>query len=993
MTDEREDWMRALEAGGTARPWRSFGELLDTPELRASLAPEFPVGVDLPPSEGSRREFLKLLGASVALAGLTGCTRAPSEKIVPYASQPPEITPGVATHYATAITIGGYATGLLVESHEGRPTKTEGNPRHPASLGASGAIEQASVLSLYDPSRARGLHSQGAPRSFLSFANAFGPGKRMTAGLGKGEGLHVLMEPTSSPTTIAGLSRLRTLYPNAKVHFYAPLARDAAWHGARMVFGRALDAQIDLSKADVVVALDADFLAEGPNALCLAKGFARRRRVRGVTDTMNRLYVVEGALTVTGGMADHRLRVRRSDVAPIAAALLAEVLPSSPRAAGLRGEHAAWIAALAKDLRARAGKSVVVVGDGQPALVHATAHLINSALGNIGQTVTFTEPAIHEAGEDSHGIAALARTLDAGDVAALLILDGNPVYTAPVDLDFGRRIGLAKERVYLGLYENETAARSTWFVPRAHYLEAWGDARAYDGTASIVQPLIEPLFAGHTPDEVLAVFTGGARSKGHDLVRDTWRARAAEDFEAFWESSLQAGVIEGTRAPRVAVTATSDRVVEALAAMTPAAAGIEISFPSDPRVRDGAVTNNAWLLELPDPITKLTWENALLVSPVTATRLGVASEDIVDITLHGRRIAAPVFVAPGHADDTVSLSLGYGRGGAEALARDLGVNAYALRREGALGFDLGVVLERRPGKHRLASTQQHWSMDGRDLIRHGSLAAYAKDPSFAKRPNAPTASLYKLPLVAAQQWGMSIDLNACTGCNACVVACQAENNSPVVGKEGVLMHREMHWIRIDRYFEGPPGDPTMLVQPMLCQHCEKAPCEYVCPVNATVHSPDGLNEQVYNRCVGTRFCSNNCAWKVRRFNWFNYHELAVRGAGQDARALHKMAMNPDVTVRERGVMEKCTYCVQRIREKEIGSKISGVPLRDGDVVTACAQACPSEAIVFGSLTIPGAEVKKLRDLDRDYAVLGELGTEPRTRYLARLNNPNPDMPT
>jgi molybdopterin-containing oxidoreductase family iron-sulfur binding subunit len=1007
--DEREGWMRALEARVTSRPWRGFGELLDSPEFRASVAPEFPAGVDLPPSESSRRGFLRLLGASIALAGLAGCTRAPREKIIPYASQPPEVTPGVPMHYATAIVADGYATGLLVESHEGRPTKVEGNPAHPSSNGSSGALEQASVLSLYDPSRARGAHHNGAPQSFTDFVAALGPAGPLRAGLGKaGEGLHVLMEPTSSPTTIGQLERLGALYPRAKVHFYTPLARDAAWHGAATVFGRPLETHIDLSKCDVVVALDADLLAEGPTALRSARDFARRRRVRARTDTMNRLYVVEGALTVTGGMADHRLRVRRSDVAQLAGMLLAELARATPnvaaelapRAGTLRGpgERAAWLVAVAKDLRAHAGRSVVVVGDGQPAAVHAIAHAMNAMLGNLGSTVTFTEPVIYQAGTASHGLGALVAALDSRAVETLLILGGNPAYTAPVDVELGRRIRLAKESVYLGLYENETAHHATWFLPQAHFLESWADARAYDGTASVVQPLIEPLFAGRTLDEVLVVVTAGAEPTriahptAHELVRDHWSAHARGDFEAFWESALHAGVIEGSTRPPVAVETTWSAVARALAAVAPAAPGLEISFPSDPRVREGSLTNNAWLLELPDPITKLTWENALLISPRTAMEHGLATEDLVEVKLAGRIVVVPVLVAPGHADDTVSLSLGYGRGGAEALAKDLGVNANALRSAGAPRFALGVSIERRPGKHRLASTQEHWSMEGRDLVRSAPLDTYQKEPSFAKRPNAPTASLYKLPLVGKQQWAMSIDLNACTGCSACVIACQAENNSPVVGKEGVLMHREMHWMRIDRYFEGPVDDPSMSVQPMLCQHCEKAPCEYVCPVNATVHSPDGLNEQVYNRCVGTRFCSNNCAWKVRRFNWFNYHELAVRQAGPDARALHTMVMNPDVTVRARGVMEKCTYCVQRIREKEIRSRISGVPIADGDVVTACAQACPSQAIVFGSLTIPGSDVKKLRQDDRDYAVLGELGTEPRTRYLARLRNPNPEMP-
>jgi len=929
-----------------------------------------------------RRSFLKLLGASIALAGLDGCTRAPRQKIVPYVKQPPEVTPGVPAHYATAISMDGYATGFLVESREGRPVKIEGNPRHPASLGATSAIDQAWILSLYDPSRARSVRHGRRLSAFRDFEDA----RRRSAG-----SLHVLMEPTSSPTTIALLERLLANDTEGRLHYYAPLARDAAWHGAAIAFGRPLETQFDLSRAEVVVALDADLFGAGPRALSATRGFSRRRRVRSTADSMNRLYVVEAALTVTGGMADHRFRARRCDVAGIAAALLAAVAQNQQLIQGLVGSLPAWIGALAADLRAHAGRSLVVVGDSQPAEVHALVHLINVALGNIGRTLKFTESPIDRAGQPSHGLEGLVAALDEKRVDTLLILGGNPVYSAAADLELERRLATVPERVYLGLYENETARACSWFIPAAHPLEAWGDARAYDGTISIAQPLIEPLYGGRTSDELLAVMSGSARLKAHTLVREHWRMQWSQSFAAQWDAALQTGLLEGTALPEVTVSADWEAVLRAAKKLPKPPEGLEIGFPADTRVRDGAFTNSGWLLELPDPITKLTWENALLVSSQTAAALDLATEDVVELHLNGRRVSAPVFVAPGHADGSVSLSLGYGREGSETLARGLGVNASALRSAKAPHFALGVSLEKTGRKSALATTQTHWSMEGRDLIRRASLAEYRENPGFAQRPAEPNASLYKLPLLGEQQWGMSIDLSACTGCSACVIACQAENNTPIVGKEGVLARREMHWIRIDRYFEGTDDDPAMLVQPMLCQHCEKAPCEYVCPVNATVHSPDGLNEQAYNRCVGTRFCSNNCAWKVRRFNWFNYHELAVRGKGEDAQALHAMAMNPDVTVRARGVMEKCTYCVQRIRAQGIAARIADRPLEQGEVVTACAQACPAEAIVFGSLTMKGSDLDKLRNNERQYAVLGELGTEPRTRYLARLDNPNPEL--
>jgi len=996
-------WSEAL-ARRLARPWRSVSDLLDDPDLHEERRAEFPEGADRPPDEVTRRRFLELFGMSVAAGGLAACTRAPRERIVPYVTQPPEVTPGVANHYATAISLEGFATGLIVESHEGRPTKIEGNPKHPASLGASSAIMQASLQQLYDPSRARAIHQRGVQRGWRAFFEAFGgePLLRAYTGSARGQGLHFMMEPTASPLVAAALDRLRDRYPNAEVHFWAPWQRSNAWQGARAVFGRVVEPQYDFTRADVVVSLDADFLQGGPFWLRWARDLTARRRVRSTHDEMNRLYVVEARTSTTGAFADHRIRTKRSEIVHVAAALLAEVLAGggAPESAAIssvldtvraRGPLDATIAAIARDLRAHVRKSIVVAGDEQPAEVHALTYAINAALGNLGETVWLVDSPIIDAGGDSHDVHRLLGALDARSVDTLVVLDGNPAYSMPADFDFAVRMQTARERVFLGLYENETARLSTWFLSAAHYLERWGLARAYDGTLSIVQPLIEPLYEGRTAPEVIAAFAGVLNPDAHAMSRAALSDhRKASDFEVDWERWLQNGLVDGTAARRVDAMVDWASAAKLVAGAKPAAQGMEISFDPDPRVHDGAFTNLPWLLELPDPVTKLTWENAAQISPKTAASLGVDNEEIVELEVRGRRTSAPIVVVPGQADDTVVLTLGWGRTGAELLARGLGVNAYALRDSSAPGAD-DVKVTKTGLRRRLAMTQEHWSLEGRDHLRHGTMSEYKRDPHRFKT-EAETKHLYKLPLVAEQQWAMSIDMNACTGCSACVVACQSENNIPVVGKEGVLLSREMHWLRIDRYFAGPLEDPEVLHQPMMCQHCERAPCEYVCPVNATVHSPDGINEQVYNRCIGTRFCSNNCSWKVRRFNWFNYHEQGVKFSGDGQRDLTAMEMNPDVTVRDRGVMEKCTFCVQRVREAEIQARIRQEPIAEGSFTSACAQACPTQAIVFGSLSWgPKAEVNIRRDNDRAYGALEELGTMPRVRYLAQLRNPNEEL--
>jgi molybdopterin-containing oxidoreductase family iron-sulfur binding subunit len=788
------------------------------------------------------------------------------------------------------------------------------------------------------------------------------------------------------------LARVAGRVPGARAHFFAPLSRRPAWEGARAAFGRVVEPRHDLRRAAVVVALDADFLTQGPAALADARHFAQGRRPAGPRGPMSRLYVVEAPLTVTGMNADHRLAVRARDVHAVASTLAAELLsgaplaPGTPARAGWRPpsspRFAGWARAVASDLRAHAGASLILAGDGQPPAVHALAHAMNAALGNVDRTVVYQDSPVFEAGGSSHGLADLTRALEDRTVGALLVLGGNPVYDAPADLDFERRLRSAPWTAYLGLYENETAGACQWMLPAAHDLESWGDGRAFDGTVSLQQPLIAPLYDGRTIAEVLSAVADETPATAHELLLRSWRERSgAGGGEELWRASLETGVVAGSAFEPVQVALDW----QAIAGLPPPPAdsgALELGFRADARVYDGRCTNSAWLLELPDPVTKLTWGNAVALGPATADRLGVKTQDLVDLEVRGRVLRAPVLVQGGHAEDALTLSLGYGRRGAERLAEGVGVNASRLRTSHAPAFDETTV--RVPGGAAvLAFTQTTPSAQGRPIALARTLAEYAADPGFAATQSHRTLTLYELAPSAPVQWGMTVDLTTCTGCSACVVACQAENNVPVVGKDGVLKSREMHWLRIDRYLDGDARAPRAVLQPMMCQHCERAPCEYVCPVGATVHSADGLNEMVYNRCVGTRFCSNNCPYKVRRYNFFNY--------SLDRTPTEQMAMNPGVTVRARGVMEKCTYCVQRIRAAEIAARREQRPIRDGEAATACEQACPSGSIVFGDVADPRSRVSAVRRDPRLFAVLHELGTEPRTRYLARITNPNPAL--
>ncbi|ACY15242.1 putative oxidoreductase, iron-sulfur binding protein [Haliangium ochraceum DSM 14365] len=961
----------------------------------------------------ARREVLKLLGASMALAGVSGCNEPPRGKILPYAANPPELTPGQPVEYASSLVRDGFATGVLVQTREGRPIKVEGNPEHPASLGAAGVFEQAAVLSLYDPDRARAVRHRGQPSSWQAFHQAVSarPGQQR---------LRFLMPPQSSPLVAALIERIRARHPGAGFAFHAPVDRRPVYEGARRIFGRPLETQCDLGAAEVVLALDADFTAGMPNALRWAREFAAGRRPRGPELRMNRLYALETAPSPTGSLADHRLAVAPSRMPRLAAALLrliaadapADALPpalvralvdAAPASDGSAGE-AAWIAAVARDLVRHRGRCAVLVGPQQSATTHALAHLVNLALGNVGRTLRLSEPAL--IAPLGPGAAELCADMRAGRVDTLVIVDCNPVYSTPAALDFASALERVPTRVHLGLYADESAQRCHWQLPAAHPFESWGDARAYDGTASLVQPLIRPLYDGRSSIELLAAFAGEQAPDGHELVRGFWRQRLAADASSpassdsiwHWERHLQRGFVADTQAASAAPTLAADAGSHALAALASAtragadaaADTLELSLPPSPTVHDGRYSNNGWLLELPQPLTKLTWENAALLAPKTAARLGLRSGEMVRLTRGERALEVPALVVPGHADGAVTLHLGWGRQGAESLARGRGVSGYLLQATpaGAESGDaagapvLRVALRATGSERTLAITQHERSQHGRELALQLTRAQLAERPDFAAAHRGPQPTLLPAQERTGNQWAMTIDTTMCTGCSACMVACQAENNVPTVGPENVARGRQMHWIDIDTYFAGPSDNPETVHQPMLCQHCEHAPCEYACPVYATTHSPDGLNEMTYNRCIGTRFCSNNCPYKVRRFNWFEF---------QNRDSTLDLQHNPDVTVRERGVMEKCSYCVQRIRRAEIAAGMRDAELAPGAVRTACQQACPTAAIQFASLHHEDSEAVRWRQDARAYASLHELGARPRTMYLARVRNPNPEM--
>ncbi|HVV17268.1 MAG TPA: 4Fe-4S dicluster domain-containing protein [Polyangia bacterium] len=939
-----------------------------------------------------RRQFMQLAGATLGLAGAAGCALDTPRKIMPYTKRPPHGLPGEAKFYATSMVVDGYASGLLVESHEGRPTKVEANLQHPSTLGGTNMFQQAAVRQLYDDMRARRPRRGQRP---ISWEELFQQLWRPRAD--RGAGLRLLLEPTASPLLLDLWARVLARYPEARAAFFAPLESRNHLEAARVAFGRPLLPQYDFSDARAILSLDCDFLNGLPFSVRYARQWSGRRRLDSPSAEMNRLYIVESLLSVTGSVADHRLRRPLSQIPAAALALAAEVphLSESVRAMARPSADAAdpWLTRAAHDLGGRPrGATVVLVGERQPPAIHALGYALNAALGNVGRTVSFTEPVVPLPGEHPGLISfeTLVGEMHAGRVETLLAIDVNPCYAAPADLDFRGALSRVTETLCFGYYEDETASRCELFGPTTHFLESWGDARAYDGTVSMIQPLVRPLVDARAPSEILAALAGEPDPDSYRLLHAHWVGRGRLDEER-WSLAVQEGVLHDTAAPSSAPAPDTAAVARFLRDLAPfshglASTGLELEIYPSPTVYDGRFANNAWLLEQPDPITKLTWDNAALVSEATARRLGLASENVVELRANGGRTRAPVLVAPGLADGVVAVWLGYGRSGQEALAAGVGFDAYPLRARGALHHAPLEDLRRLDGYHSLARTQIHFSMEDRPIALKRTLDEYRKDPDFTREYKGPVDSLLSEFDYRGPQWGMSIDLSICTGCSACMTACQSENNLLVVGKDNVLRHRQMHWLRIDTYYEGIPGAPGLVHQPMLCQHCEKAPCEYVCPVNATVHSPDGLNEMVYNRCVGTRFCSNNCPYKVRRFNWFDFTEVVEANRG-----LVQLHYNPEVTVRERGVMEKCTYCVQRIRAAEIRARMESREIAAGEVVTACEAACPTGAIQFGSLTHRDTPMVRWRQQDRSFAVLHDQGTQPRTYYLARIENPNPEL--
>ena len=979
--------VRARLAGKQGRQyWRSLEELAETAEFHELLRREFPSQAGELREALSRRQFLatvlRLMGASLALAGLSACAPQPQapDQLVPYVDQPEAITPGEPLFFATAVRMSGYALGVLARSNEGRPTKIEGNPDHPASLGATDVFAQAALLTLYDPDRSQTVLNLGRPSTWDSFLAAL-TSLLASQRASQGAGLRLLSETITSPTLVAQIQTLLAQFPAATWHQYEPVGRDNARAGAILAFGEAAHVVYQLDKADVILSLDADFMYGGPGGVRYARDFADRRRVRGEQPTMNRLYIVEPSLTVTGSNADHRLPLRARDIESFARAVAVGLgVAGVPPASLPSGVPPAWIAALTNDLLAHRGSSLVLVGEGQPPAVHALAHAMNAALGNVGSTVVYTAPVESGPGDRVASLRELIAAMSAGSVGLLCILGGNPAYTAPADLDFAAQLTKVGTVVHLSLYEDETSALSHWHIPAAHDLESWGDARAYDGSATIIQPTIAPLYGGKTAHELLAALLGQPSQTSLASVRGYWQGQGLAD-DAAWRRALHDGLVANSALPpkQVAVAPLS-------LAAPPASAddqAIEIVFRPDPTIWDGQFANNGWLQELPKPITTITWDNAAFISPATAERLGLASEDVVELGYAGRSVRAPVWVQPGHADGSVTLHLGYGRTRAGQVGNGIGVNAYALRTADAPWFGSGLAIRKTDALYRLATTQNHYLMEGRDLVRTGTLAEFQRNPLFAQRPESDESheSLYPEQPAEGYAWGMTIDTNACIGCGACTIACQAENNIPVVGKDQVAAGREMHWIRIDSYYAGALENPAVVHQPVPCMHCENAPCELVCPVAATVHSSEGLNAMIYNRCIGTRYCSNNCPYKVRRFNFFQY-------ARKDIPVI-ELVHNPEVTVRDRGVMEKCTYCVQRIGKAKIAAEKQGRTVRDGEILTACQQVCPTQAITFGNINDPSSQVAQRKAEPLNYQLLGELNTRPRTTYLARLRNPNP----
>ncbi|EEF61950.1 TAT-variant-translocated molybdopterin oxidoreductase [Pedosphaera parvula] len=972
--------------------WRSLEEVAQTPEFEALLHREFPALASELTDEVSRRSFLKFMGASLALSGLTACTRQSVQKIVPYVKQPEEMVPGQPLYFATAMQWNGFATGLLIESHEGHPTKVEGNPDHPSSLGATNVFHQASLLDLYDPDRSQSVTNAGEISSWGLFLNALNAALEQQGKVGGG-GLRILTETVTSPTLAAQLADLLKKYPDAKWHQYQAISRDHAQEGARAAFGEIVETHYKFDQARVILSLDSDFLFAHPAGLRNARHFAKGRRIGGQKkEAMNRLYVMESTPSITGSMADHRLPLEAGRIEALTRALAHQlgISSGSEPGAGSNETNGKWIAAVARDLQANAGACIVIAGEQQPPGVHALVHSINEKLGNAGKTIVYTASAEAKPVNQLNSLKELVQDMDAGKVDLLVILGGNPVFNAPPDFQFADRLLKVKLRIQLSSHFDETSQYCHWHIPESHYLEAWSDTRAFDGTTSIVQPLIEPLYTSKSAHELLGVMIQQPDRNGYDIVRDYWKSQKKwPDFEKGWRRALHDGVIAGTELKSKEVKLKGGSDLPPVAEMQQSASTkLELSFAPDPTIWDGRFANNGWLQECPKPFTKLAWDNAALVSPSLAEREHLANGNVVQLKFRGRTLHVAVWIVPGQAENTVTLTLGYGRRRVGKVGSGTGFDAYALRTSDALWFGNGLELIKTSDHYHLVTTQHSHNIHGRDIIREANVKEFQEHPASVQDQGELPSRDHTLYNPNEFQdgdyaWGMAIDLNTCIGCNACITACQSENNIAVVGKDQIGRGRDMLWLRVDQYFSGGLDNPEVNNQPVPCMHCENAPCELVCPVAATLHDHDGLNLQVYNRCVGTRYCSNNCPYKVRRFNFLeysNYHTPVL-----------KAMRNPNVTVRWRGVMEKCTYCIQRISSARISAKEKNRRIGANEIMTACQQVCPVEAIVFGDTKNPDSSVSKLKASLLNYSMLGELNARPRTTYLAKLRNPNPEL--
>ncbi|MEO8041333.1 MAG: TAT-variant-translocated molybdopterin oxidoreductase [Acidobacteriota bacterium] len=1060
--------------------WRSVDEFVDAPEFEEFVKREYPVHSEDWDNAVSRRTFVKLMGGTLALAGLSGCVIQPAEKIVPYVRPEQDMLPGKPLFFATAVSLGGVATGLLAKSFDGRPIKVEGNPDHPGSLGATDVLAQASLMDMYDPDRSQEISFRGSPKTWENFMSTLRSAIDENRADG-GAGVRFLTQTVTSPTLMNQFRLLTAEMPNAKWVSYEPVNNDNAIAGARMAFGSPVQTIYKYDLADRILTLDKDIFSDFN--VRYMKDYAKKKNLRGENKEINRLYSIETTMTLTGAKADHRIAVKPSQMAEVAKAVAAALGVGG--ASSTYTENAKWIAAMAKDLQAFRGRSIVVPGNNQSPVVHALAHAMNAALGNVGQTVIYADPFTPSEKTQVEQLRELVGDIDAGRIKMLVVLGGNPVYNTPADLRLNeerlKKVGL---RVHLGTHYDETAELCHWHVAEKHYLESWSDARAYDGTVSIIQPLIQPLYDSHSAHEVVQLFfKENFDQKDYDIVRAYWQtqtiaaapapaaaaatassnipapasttstnnansasaqtrpaqvaaktaapattaqrpaaAGGTRSFEDNWRRIVHDGVVPNTAA--IPKTVSANTAFLGQPAVPAANAGpIEISILPDPSVYDGRFTNNGWLQELPNPLTKITWENVALISPNTARKLnlnqagdsdqvsGAGGErpisfinskgsnmfsDLVTLDYQGGQVSkpVPVWIAPGQPDDVVTIFLGYGRTRAGRVGTGIGYNAFDVVRSDAMNFGTGSITA-TGAQATIASTQIHFNMEGRDILRVWDFndleneiehAAEKNEDMYPKSMYKTAADEYQKTYDKYHRWGMSIDLNSCVGCNACVLACQSENNIPVVGREQVERSREMHWMRIDTYFAGDdlsnPVGPHF--QPLLCQQCEQAPCEVVCPVTATVHSAEGLNDMVYNRCVGTRYCSNNCPYKVRRFNFMLYQDWDT--------PQYKLMRNPEVTIRSRGVMEKCTYCTQRIAAARIEAEKDARAIADGEVITACQAVCPTDAIVFGDINDKQSQVAHLKEDPRNYNLLNELNTQPRTTYMAELKNQNPEMP-